>query len=86
MALKITGDCTNCSACEPECPNKAITQGDDIFIIDPDLCSECVGSFDESQCVAVCPADCIFVDENHIETKEQLLVKHNRIHQINMNL
>ncbi|MCS3532937.1 4Fe-4S dicluster domain-containing protein [Chryseobacterium sp. JUb7] len=27
MAIKITDDCINCGACEPECPNKAIYEG-----------------------------------------------------------
>ncbi len=82
MALKITNDCTNCSACEPECPNGAITQGDEIYVIDPDLCSECIGAFDVSQCVAVCPADCIVLDEKFKETKEELLLKYKKIHNI----
>jgi ferredoxin len=82
MALKITKDCTNCGACETECPNFAIFEGKDIFEINPDLCSECVGSFDESQCVLVCPADSIILDENKIETKEELLIKYKKIHKI----
>ncbi len=78
MALKITDECTNCAACEPECPNGAITQGDEIFEINPNLCNECVGSYDESQCVAVCPADCIPL--SFFETKEELLEKYKIIH------
>jgi ferredoxin len=27
MALKITEECINCGACEPECPNNAIYEG-----------------------------------------------------------
>lgn len=82
MALKITDECTNCSACEPECPNMAITQGDEIYIIDPALCSECIGAFDESQCVAVCPADCIVLDEKFNETQDELLNKYKKIHNL----
>ncbi len=82
MALKITTDCTNCSACEPECPNNAITQGDEIYVIDHALCSECIGAFDESQCVAVCPADCIILDEKFKETQEELLNKYKKIHNL----
>ncbi len=78
MALKITEECTNCMACEPECPNKAITMGQDIFEIDPDLCTECVGFFDEQQCVAVCPVDCCVQDDEHVETEEQLIEKAKR--------
>jgi ferredoxin len=75
MALLINEDCINCAVCEPECPNNAISAGDDIFIIDPEKCTECVGHFDESQCIEVCPVDCIVVDPNHTETKEQLQAK-----------
>lgn len=82
MVLKITSDCTNCVACETECPNNAISQGDEIFVIDPDLCTECIGSFDESQCVAVCPADSIIKDLSISDTIEELLAKHNKIHKV----
>ena len=62
MALKITDECINCDVCEPECPNGAITQGADIYAIDPALCTECVGHCEASQCVSVCPVDCIVPD------------------------
>ena len=45
MAYKITDDCISCGACEGECPNKAISEGDTIYKIDPDKCTECVGDF-----------------------------------------
>ncbi len=76
MALLITDECINCDVCEPVCPNKAIYQGEMIFEINPDLCTECVGHFDQPQCVSVCPVDCIPVNPGHIETKEQLLQKY----------
>lgn len=79
MALKITDECINCDVCEPVCPNKAIYQGELIFEINPDLCTECVGHFDEPQCVVVCPVDCIPLDEEHPETKEELLIKYNKL-------
>ncbi|MGB0964924.1 MAG: YfhL family 4Fe-4S dicluster ferredoxin [Litorivicinus sp.] len=79
MALIITDDCINCDVCEPECPNNAISAGEEIFVIDPNLCTECVGHFDEPQCQQVCPVDCIPVDPNHIETREQLQAKYDRI-------
>ena len=69
----------NCDVCEPECPNGAISQGDEIYIIDPDLCTECVGHYDTSQCVEVCPVDCIIPDPNHEETKDELMEKYQRI-------
>ena len=59
MALKITEECISCAACESECPVEAISEGDDIFVIDPEVCVECEGYFDTSQCVEVCPVDCI---------------------------
>jgi ferredoxin len=79
MALKITEECINCDVCEPVCPNQAIYQGETIFEIDPARCTECVGHYDEPQCVSVCPVNCIPVDENHIETQEQLLEKYQRL-------
>lgn len=79
MALLITEECINCDVCEPECPNAAITQGDEIYIIDPALCTECVGHYDEPQCVSVCPVDCIPKDPEHEETQEQLLDKYKRL-------
>ncbi len=59
MALKISDDCINCGACEAECPVNAISAGDDQSNIDPALCVECVGHYDEPQCATVCPVDCI---------------------------
>ena len=76
MALKITDECINCDVCEPECPNGAIFLGEDIYEIDSSKCTECVGHFDEPQCVQVCPVDCIPKDENCVETKEELLEKY----------
>ena len=76
MSLLITDECINCDVCEPECPNGAITMGEEIYQINPDLCTECVGHFETSQCVDVCPVDCIILDASHPETKEQLQVKY----------
>lgn len=72
MALMITDECINCDVCVPECPNSAISQGDEIYIINPARCTECVGHFEKPQCVEVCPVDCIPLDPNHEETQEQL--------------
>lgn len=79
MALKITNECINCDVCEPACPNEAISAGDEIYVINPDLCTECVGHFDEPQCVAICPVDCIPKDENFVESEAELLAKYKRI-------
>lgn len=79
MALMITDECINCDVCEPECPNNAISQGEEIYEIDPNLCTECVGHYDEPQCQQVCPVDCIPHNPEHVETKEQLHEKYLRI-------
>lgn len=75
MALIILDTCTACDACRPVCPNQAISEGD-IYLIDADRCTECVGAEDEPQCKLVCPADCIEQDPNHVETRDQLLAKY----------
>ncbi len=76
MALMITDECINCDVCEPECPNDAISMGQDIYVIDPSKCTECVGHFDEPQCRQVCPVDCIPINPEHVEGREQLLDKY----------
>lgn len=80
MALKIGDDCTNCEACEPVCPNQAISPGPAIFVIDALKCTECVGAEDEPQCQLVCPADCIKKDPDFEEPQEQLLAKYQALH------
>src|SRR3546814_4685060 len=57
LALIITDECINCDVCEPECPNGAISMGEEIYEIDPGKCTECVGHFDEPQCVVVCRSE-----------------------------
>ncbi|MEE9441756.1 MAG: 4Fe-4S binding protein [candidate division Zixibacteria bacterium] len=59
MAMKITDECTACDLCVAECPTTSITEGDDIYIIDPETCNECEDQEDGPQCVAVCPVECI---------------------------
>ncbi|MCW8836199.1 MAG: YfhL family 4Fe-4S dicluster ferredoxin [Rhodospirillales bacterium] len=80
MALTITDDCTNCDACVPVCPNDAISEGDVIYEIDTDRCTECVGAEDEPQCVLVCPADCIIPDPDNEESQEELQAKYEKLH------
>ena len=79
MSLKILDSCINCDVCEPVCPNKAISQGEVVYVIDPALCTECVGHYDEPQCIAVCPVECIDPDPAYPETNEQLLAKFARL-------
>jgi ferredoxin len=76
MALFITDECINCDVCEPECPNEAISQGPEIYQIDPAKCTECVGHFDTPQCREVCPVDCIPVNPEFVETREALQLKY----------
>jgi ferredoxin len=83
MALVITDLCINCDVCEPECPNGAISQGVEIYEINPALCTECVGHFETSQCVEVCPVDCIPLDPRYVESREQLMEKYQRIIALN---
>ena len=80
MATYITEDCINCGACEPECPNEAISEGDEIYIIDSDLCTECVGFYDHEACQAVCPVECCLPDPNHLEDEKLLLDRAVRLH------
>ena len=80
MSLLITDECINCDVCEPECPNEAIYMGDEIYEIDPDKCTECVGHYDNPTCVSVCPIDCIIKDPNIVEDEETLLAKFIKMH------
>jgi ferredoxin len=79
MALLITDECINCDVCEPECPNDAIYMGQEIYEIDPQKCTECVGHFDEPQCVQVCPVNCIPVNPQWVEGKETLWQKYRHL-------
>ena len=81
MATMITSECINCGACEPECPNNAISQGDPVYVIDPLLCTECVGFHDYEACAAVCPVDCCVTDPNNVETEEVLIARARALHQ-----
>ncbi len=80
MALMINEECINCDVCEPECPNEAISQGREIYVINPALCTECIGHYDTPQCVQVCPVECIPKDPDHAETEQELLAKYKRLH------
>jgi ferredoxin len=81
MALLINDLCINCDVCEPACPNEAISQGVEFYEIDPTLCTECVGHFDEPQCQVVCPVECILIDPEHTESQTELLSKYHQLQQ-----
>lgn len=80
MATMIADECINCGACEPECPNNAISQGPTIFVIDPKLCTECVGFHDYEACAAVCPVDVCITDPNNVESEEALIARARELH------
>ena len=75
MATYITDACINCGACEPECPNEAISQGDDVYVIDRDRCTECVGFHEKEACQGVCPVECCLPDPENAETEAQLIAR-----------
>ena len=76
MALMITDECINCDVCEPECPNQAISQGPEVYVIDPARCTECIGHYDVPQCREVCPVDCIPVAPARVETQAALRLRY----------
>jgi len=80
MAYKISEDCISCGACEAECPNKAISEGETTYQIDASKCTECVGFGGEAKCAAVCPTESAKKDESKPETKEQLMAKFQKLH------
>lgn len=69
MAYKITDECISCGACESECPVQAISEGETVYVIDPAKCVECVGYFDSSKCVEICPVDAPKPDPDHPRKK-----------------
>jgi len=56
LAHRITDECISCGACASECPVEAISEGDDIYVIDPDTCTDC------GSCVEVCPVEAIIAE------------------------
>jgi len=94
MAYLITDDCIDCNACEIECPNNAIYDAgapyelhgqeypalnDEHTYIAHEKCTECVGYYDEPQCVAACPSEAIIKDPDHEESNEELLAKKEKL-------
>ena len=80
MATVITSECINCGACEPECPNDAISEGDSKYIIDAARCSECVGFSDTEKCQAVCPVECCVPDPGRPEDEKTLIARAIALH------
>lgn len=97
MAVMITDECISCNACDAECPNTAIYNpgvpyvlggqefaalNEEHTYIVPDKCTECVGFYDEPQCIPACPTEAIVHDTDRVETKEQLLTKKEHLDQV----
>ena len=80
MAYKISDECISCGACEPECPNQAISEGETTYVINPDKCTECIGSYASSRCAEICPVDACAADAARKESKDQLLAKWKNLH------
>ena len=80
MATHITSECINCDACVPECPNDAISQGDETYVIDAAKCTECVGFHEAEACQAVCPVTCCVTDPAHAEVEEVLIARAVALH------
>jgi len=80
MAFKITEECIACGSCESECPNEAISEGDEYYVIDPEKCTECVGFYDTQQCFDVCPVESVTRDTDNPETRDELLAKFRKLH------
>jgi ferredoxin len=81
MAKMITAECINCGACEADCPNEAIAQGDLVYLIDWEKCTECVGHSESPTCLEVCPVDGVIIpNPDHVESKEQLQAKYAKLH------
>lgn len=80
MAYKIIEDCIGCGACEGECANEAISEGESIYVIDPDRCTECVGNFESPRCAEICPVEACVADPEHAESQDELLAKWQRLH------
>ena len=82
MALLITKDCINCDVCLPECPNDSISMGPNFYEIDSEKCTECVGYYQQPQCLQVCPVNCIVTHPDYAETPGQLQAKFVRLQKI----
>ena len=80
MAYKITDECISCGACEMECPNQAISEGETTYVIDPDKCTECVGAYESSKCAEICPVDACVPDPDNEESQDALMAKWNALH------
>jgi ferredoxin len=80
MAYKITDKCIACGTCISECPNGAIKDGEKYSVINPDRCTECVGSHEKPECEVTCPIGAPVLDPKHKESHAELLAKWKKLH------
>ena len=80
MANMITGKCINCGACERMCPGEGISRGEEMFVIDPTRCTECVGFYHTQQCARACPVDCCVIDPNNVESEAVLFERAKKLY------
>ncbi len=80
MAYQITDACAMCGMCVYECPNVAISEADEMMEIDPEKCTECVGSNPSPMCAKVCPNEAAVPDPAHEESTDELLAKWKSLH------
>lgn len=55
MSYVISDACTKCGSCASVCPQEAISEGSDQYVIDADKCVDC------GVCVDECPVEAIAV-------------------------
>lgn len=80
MAYRISQECVSCGSCEPECPNMAISQGTEYYIIDPEKCTECLGFYDAPRCAKVCPVNAPVPDPARRESHDELIARFRKLH------
>lgn len=76
MAFMITKDCILCGACVVVCPVDAVSEGKDIYRIDPARCSECLPVYNSAQCAGVCPVNACIANPGFPESEETLKEKY----------
>jgi ferredoxin len=57
MAYVITDDCVACGACQDACAVEAISEGEDKYVIDPQLCTDCGSCAESCSVEAIVPGE-----------------------------
>lgn len=74
MSFMITAECVNCSACDMECPVRAISPAADQYLIDENVCIDCEGYFDVPRCKWVCPVNACVPQRKEYQHRASSLV------------